>query len=70
VGKLSAGSGLTLCIGVNPVGLDHGRVLKKPFDDVDSFPNTRRNEVAEERNVTVADMVIVQPGRVTAASER
>jgi hypothetical protein len=52
------GFGLSLRVGVENVGLDIASVFEQPIEDVDSFPDTAWNEVAEQSNVGIRDMVV------------
>src|SRR5260370_7989707 len=52
------GFGLSLRVGVENVGLDIAFVLEQPIEDVDRFPDTARNEVAEQSNVGIGDMIV------------
>jgi hypothetical protein len=52
------GFGLSLRVGVENVGLDIAFVFEQPIEDVDIFPDTAWNEVAEQSNVGIRDMVV------------
>ena len=49
---------LSLGIGMDGIRLNVGFILEQAINDVDRFPDTTGNEVAEKSNVGVRDVVI------------
>jgi hypothetical protein len=55
------GFGLSLRVGVENIGLDITFVLEHPIEDVDRFPDTAGNEVAEQSYVGIGDQYTRSP---------
>ena len=45
-------------ISVQRVGLNVAFVLQQPIKDIDRLPNAARNEVREQRDVSVGDVIV------------
>src|SRR6266851_3838850 len=52
---------LPLRICVNGCGFDGGAIANESIQNIDRFPDPTGNEVAEEKDVRIADMVIGNP---------
>jgi hypothetical protein len=68
VSQREYGRVLSLCVGVERVRLNFALVFEEAIKNVDGFPDTTWDEVAEQRDVAVGD-VIVANAAVSAVAD-
>ena len=68
IGQTKDGRALSLRIGMQGVGLDFGLIFEQTIQNINRFPYSARNEMAEERDVGIGDMVIPDPA-ITAVAK-